>query len=57
MMDATAIIIIACPGHCAGATKRFFQSKIEEEALKGKGKYSEKVKRTRQRNRICRVSK
>ena len=36
-------------------TQRFFQSKVEETTLKDKGKYSMKVKRTRQRNRICRV--
>ena len=38
------------------ATWRFFQSKVEQSCLKGKGKYAEKVKKTRRRNRIVRVS-
>lgn len=36
-------------------TRRFFQSKVQAGSLKDKGKYSAKVKRTRHRNRICRV--
>ena len=40
----------------ADATQRFFQSTVNKESLKSKGKYGDKVKRTRKRNRICRVS-
>ena len=38
------------------AARRFFQTKVEEDSLKRKGKYSDKVKRQRKRNRINRVS-
>ena len=38
------------------AARRFFQSKLQESSLKEKGKYTDKVKETRQRNRINGVS-
>ena len=41
--------------HCVDAARRFFQTKVEEDSLKKKGKYSDKVKRQRKRNRINRV--
>lgn len=37
------------------ATRRFFQSKLDEKAIKAKGKYPMKVKLTCHRNRINRV--
>ena len=42
--------------HCTDAARRFFQTKVEEDSLKTKGKYSDKVKRQRKRNRMNRVS-
>ena len=41
--------------YCIDAARRFFQTKVEEDYLKKKGKYSDKVKRQHKRNRINRV--
>ena len=41
--------------HYIDAARRFFQTKVEEDSLKKKGKYSDKVKRQHKRNRINRV--
>ena len=37
------------------AGKRFFQTKVEEDSLKVRGKYDEKVVKQRKRNRLIRV--
>ena len=39
------------------AGKRFFHTKLEEESLKSRGKYDEKVIKQRKRNRLTRVGK
>ena len=39
----------------AEAGKRFFQTKVEEESLKSRGKYDEKVVKQRKRNHLTRV--
>lgn len=51
-MVIKTFIFVQCP---ADAVRRFYQSKLQDSSMKEKGKYDDKVRRQRRRNRVVKV--
>ena len=52
----TLMLLLFLYTFCLDAIRRFFQTKVEEAALKEKGTYDTKVAKQRRRNRIMKVN-